>query len=322
MLNQPNPWAATGVALTGFGLYYPRNRIVNEDFSRGGDNPIDASVLGTVSVRARHRSSETETIPYMGAEAGRLAVADAGLAPAELDLVVLASWTVPPFVPEHAPETAALLGCPRTLAFDVSGACTGFIHATGIAAAHLNTLPHTRHALVVCSEQFSRRARPGSKGELVCGDAAGAVVLSKRPENPGLIDLVLRSDGERAKVVSAPAPHGWVRSQKDLPEHAVSSIVEVSGELLRRNGLDMDTVDWVVPHPGTDVVHNRVREALGVPAGKFVVNFQERGNTSSASIPIVLAEARGAGRFRPGDLVLSPAIGAGWYYGAMLYRVG
>ncbi|MFJ8813863.1 ketoacyl-ACP synthase III [Amycolatopsis thermoflava] len=314
-------WARSGIGLTGFGLYYPEQVIANDAFVEEDDNPIDASVLGTISVRTRHRSSAKETIPFMAAEAGRHAVKDAGLQPNDLDLVILASWTAPPFIPEHAPEAAELLGCPRTLAFDVSGACAGFVHAVQIAASHLTCLPGTRHALVVCSEQFSRRARPGSKGELLCGDAAGAVVLSRRGDPGGLLDSVLRSDGSRASVVAAPGPRGWIRSQKDLPEHATSSMVEVCSELLARNGLTIDDVDWVVPHPGTDVVHRRVRAALGVPDHKFVVNFETRGNTSSASIPIVLAEETGSGRFRQGDLVLSPAVGSGWYYGALLYRV-
>ncbi|NIH85755.1 ketoacyl-ACP synthase III [Amycolatopsis granulosa] len=313
-------WEAAGLVLRGFGLYYPEEQIVNSDVAAVPGNAIDASVLGTVSVRSRHRSSETETVQFMAAEAGKAAVKDAGLEPTELDLLVLSNWTTPPFTPEYGPEVAALIGSPRTLAFDISGACVGFLHGVQTAAAYLHCVPEARHALVVCSEQFSRRVRPGSKGELVTSDAAGAVVLSKS-DRGGLIDVVLHSDGSRADVIRVAAPRGWIRSQSSLPDHAVTSIVESCAEILRRTGVTMDEIDWVVPHPGTDVVHRRVRAALEVPEEKFIVNFETRGNTSSASIPIVLAEEIAAGRFRPGDLVLSPAIGAGWYSGAMLYRI-
>ncbi|WP_051362975.1 ketoacyl-ACP synthase III [Amycolatopsis thermoflava] len=314
-------WASAGLVLRGFGLYYPEEQIFNSDVAAVPGNSIDTSVLGTVSVRSRHRSSETETVQFMAAEAGKAAVKDAGLEPTELDLLVLSNWTTPPFTPEYGPEVAALLGTPRTLAFDISGACVGFLHGVQTAAAYLHCVPEARHALVVCSEQFSRRVRPGSKGELVASDAAGAVVLSKSTEKSGLIDVVLHSDGSRADVIRVAAPRGWIRSESTLPDHAVTSIVDSCAEVFRRTGVTMDEVDWVVPHPGTDVVHRRVRTALEVPEEKFIVNFETRGNTSSASIPIVLAEQVAAGRFRPGDLVLSPAIGAGWYSGAMLYRI-
>jgi 3-oxoacyl-[acyl-carrier-protein] synthase-3 len=179
-----------------------------------------------------------------------------------------------------------------------------------------------QRALVTCSEQFSRRVRPGSKGELLCADAAGAGLLEREEGARGLVDSVVHSDGDRADVIGARPPKGWVRSQHDLPEHAVESIVGACDSIMRRNGVSVEDIDWVIPHPGTDVVHGKVKAALGVPDEKFVVNFERFGNTSSASIPIVLAEERERGRLRDGDLVLSPAIGAGWYYGALLYVVG
>lgn len=314
-------WADAGIALTGFGLYYPAEMIANEADSTETGNDIDARVLGNVSVRSRHRSDDTETIPFMAAEAGRQAIKDAGIEPADLDVIVLSNWTTPAYTPDHGPQTAALLGIPETFAFDVAGACVGFLHGVQTAAAYLRAAPETGYALVVCSEQFSRRVRPGSRGELVCSDAAGAVVLTKSADQHGLIDIVLHSDGSRADVISARPPKGWVRSQESLPDHAAASLVEACAEVLGHCAVSMEDVDWVVPHPGTDVVHRRVRQELEVPDEKFVVNFARRGNTSSASIPIVLAEEMAAGRFRPGDLVLSPAIGAGWYYGAMLYRL-
>ncbi|WP_046469424.1 3-oxoacyl-ACP synthase [Allosalinactinospora lopnorensis] len=316
-------WEGKGIHFRGFGLYYPEKLVMNEPgLTDDSGNEIDASVLGRVQVKSRHVSNEKETVARMAAEAGGQAVQNAGISPSDLDLIILSNWTTPPYTPEYGPEVASLLGTPRTLAYDISGACTGFVHGVQSAAAYLHSIQGPGYALVTCSEQFSRRARPGSKGELVCGDAAGAAVLEKRDDGgTGLIDSTLRSDGDRASVVSVPTDTGWVRSQRDLADHAVAGIVEACSELLDRSGLRMSDIDWVVPHPGTDVVHNRVRGALGVPETKLVLNFQVRGNTTSASIPIVLAEKWDAGLFRPGDLVLSPAIGAGWYSGALLYRI-
>jgi 3-Oxoacyl-[acyl-carrier-protein (ACP)] synthase III C terminal/Ankyrin repeat len=156
---------------------------------------------------------------------------------------------------------------------------------------------------------FSRRVRPSSAGELVVGDAAGTVVLVKGA--PGIVDSVLASDGSYAQTVTAYPPELWIRSKPELLELAVSSMVDVCDELLTRNGLTIADIDWVVPHPGTDAVCQQVKQRLAIPPERFLTNFETRGNTGAASIPIVLAEHHK--RFRQGDLLLTPAVGSGWF---------
>lgn len=315
-------WSDASLHLVGLGSYLPRGQHENpavEGPATG--NAVEQAVLGAISVRTRYVADEDETIPVMAAAAGQRALRDAGVAPAEVDLVVLSNWTTPAYTPDHAPEAAARMGAPHAFAFDVATACLGFIHAVQLAAMYL-TSTSARIAVVTCAEHFSRRVRPGSKGALVCSDAAGAVVLRRlEGRGPGLLDTAVLSDGNRADVIVARPPQGHVRSQPSLPEHAVASIQAACSLVLERNNLSISDVDWVVPHPGTDVVHRRVQEALAIPNEKFVVNLASVGNTSSASIPLALDEHRRAGGLQAGELVLSPAIGAGWYYGAMLYVV-
>lgn len=316
-------WKGRGLWIAGTGSYLPRTLVRNDGSAGTQGSRVDEAVLGSISVRTRHVSAEDETIPMMGAQAARQALATAAVDPTEIDLLVLSNWTTPAYTPDHAPSVAALLGCPRAFAFDVSTACLGFVHAMQLAAMYLEATG-TSTAVIVSSEQFSQRVRPGSKGALVTADGAGAAVLRRGPGSggPGLIDSIVSSDGDRAEVIVARPPLGHVRSQKSLPEEAVASITAACSELLSRNGMTMDDVDYVVPHPGTDVVHRRVQGALGIPDEKFKVNLERVGNTSSASIPLMLQEMCVAGALQPDDVVLSPAIGAGWYSGAMLYGVG
>jgi 3-oxoacyl-[acyl-carrier-protein] synthase-3 len=193
------------------------------------------------------------------------------------------------------------------------------VHGVQTACALLAAHPSWSTAVVVCSERFSRRVRPGSTGEQVVGDAAGAVVLTR--DGPGVVDSVLRSDGGRAETVTAYPPAMWIRSKPDLAEVAASSIVDICTTMLARNGLTMVDIDWVVPHPGTEVVHRTVRAQLDIPPHRFLTNFESRGNTGAASIPIALSEFRERGMFGPEDLFLTPAVGSGWYCGALLFRL-
>jgi 3-oxoacyl-[acyl-carrier-protein] synthase III len=325
IMNESPLWRRSGLRIRGYGHHYPRTLVENDTAEDVGTNPVDAAVIGRIDVRSRYVAQDDETPILMGAAAASNALADAGIHPDDVDLVVMSNWTDRQFVPELAPRTAEALGARKALAFDVCGACTGFVHGVQTAASMLSTTPHWSTAVIVSAERFSRRVRPESKGQLIVGDAAGAVVLTKSDADgdaaPGLIDSVLFSDGARWDATTVLPPEGWIRSRKDLLETAVASQSEVVVKLLKRSGLDISDIDWVVPHPGTGALHRAVREALGIPEERFVTNYEVRGNTGSAAIPIVLSEMRADGRLADGDRVLTPAVGAGWFYGGLLFHV-
>ncbi|MER6130076.1 ketoacyl-ACP synthase III [Streptomyces sp. NPDC001795] len=322
MNDETSTWRGSGLRLAGYGHYYPRTRVETTDDGSHEGNGVDTAVIGTLGVSARHVAEEDETVPLMAVRAAGQALEHAGLDAADTDLLILSNWTDRQFVPEHGPQVAHLLGAGKALAFDVCGACTGFVHGVQTAAALLKTRPGWRTAVVVSSEQFSRRVRPGSRGELVVGDAAGAVVLVKgeaRGED-GLWDSLLISDGAARETVTVLPPRGWIKSSKTLVDVAVASHADLVGRVLARAGLKMADIDWVVPHPGTQALHRAVQERLGIPDERFVTNFEQRANTGSASIPIVLSEMARDGRMKPGDLFLTPTVGSGWFYGGLLFR--
>lgn len=316
-------WTDSALKFTGLGHYYPRtHRTHDGEVTLDGRTypPETAQELG---VRALHVADEDETLEFMAVQAATSALANAGREPDDLDLVVLANWTDRQWIPEIAPGVAAALGAHGALAFDVCGACTGFVHGVQTAASMLTAHPGWKRAVVVAADRFTRRARPGTRGQLVFGDAAGAVVLEKGdPDDPSrLIDSVLDCDAAEADTVAARAPEGFLRPKPELIDLAVRSSLKVADNLLTRNDLKTSDIDWLVPHPGNNAIHAGVRDGLDLEPARFLTNFAERGNTGCASIPIALSEYAEKGVVRSGDLVLSTAVGSGWYYGGLLYRV-
>ncbi|MCD9878214.1 ketoacyl-ACP synthase III [Streptomyces guryensis] len=316
-------WTNSTLKFTGLGHYYPRtHRTHDGEVTLDGRTypPKTAQELG---VRALHVADEDETVEFMAVQAANSALTNADRDPGDLDLVVLANWTDRQWIPEIAPGVAAALGAHGALAFDVCGACTGFVHGVQTAASMLTAHPGWKRAIVVAADRFTRRARPGTRGQLVFGDAAGAVVLEKGdPDDPsGLIDSVLDCDAAEADTVAARAPEGFLRPKPELIDLAVRSSLKVADNLLTRNDLKTSDIDWLVPHPGNNAIHAGVRDGLDLEPARFLTNFAERGNTGCASIPIALSEYAEKGVVRSGDLVLSTAVGSGWYYGGLLYRM-
>jgi len=318
--------ATHDVRITGIGSYLPRVMHSNATLPEL-DEPITPGQRARIGVSHRGWASEGEGVAEMAAIAARRALARAQVAAAELDLVILANWTQRRYLPEFAPTVSLMLGAGRAFAHELGCACAGFLYALGTASEFLRN-PRYRRALVIASEQTSRRARPKSRGTLILGDAAGAFVLERAGDERGpggrLIDYELACDGEHAAIMEI-TEDGWVQThlaQRELCALAARSIREVSGRLLARNQLTLADVTWVVPHSGTAGVQAAIVRALELPAERILTNYAEVGNVSSASIPVALDHFVGTGQIRPGDVVLSAAVGGGWYAAAALYTVG
>ena len=313
------------VRITGFGSYLPELMHTNATLPPL-DEPIAPADLERIGVHRRGWASDAEGIAEMAASAARQALSRARLDPAELDLVIVANWTRRRYLPEFAPTVARLLGAERAFAHELGCACAGFLYGLGTASEFLRN-PRYRRALVVASEHTSRRARPGSRGTLILGDAAGAFVLERvevdRPGTGQLVDYELASDGAHAQIMEI-SDDGWVQThipQRELCALAAGSIHDVSGRQLARNGLTLRDVRWVIPHSGTAGVQAAIVRRLEVSPDRVLTNYASVGNVSSASIPVALDHFVASGQVRPGDVVLSAAVGGGWYAAAALYTV-
>jgi 3-oxoacyl-[acyl-carrier-protein] synthase-3 len=311
------------VRITGFASYLPK--LMHDNATLPAlDEPIEPAELARLGVHRRGWARDGESVGEMAVLAGRAALDRAQLAASELDLVILANWTQRRYLPEFAPTVKHQLGATRAFAHDLGCACAGFLYGLGTASEFLRN-PRYQRALVIASEQTSQRARPGSRGTLILGDAAGAFVLERGTGRGGrLIDYELASDGEHAAIMEI-SEDGWVRTyiqQRELCGLAAHSILDVSRRLLARNQLTLADIAWIVPHSGTAGVQAAIVRALEVAPERILTNYGAVGNVSSASIPVALDHFVATGKVRPGELVLSAAVGGGWYAAAALYTVG
>lgn len=317
-------WEDAGIRFGGFGHHFPAEEIHNPSPKDATTNAVEDRVIGGIGVHTRYRASDEETPALMAAEASRHALRNAGCAPDDVDVVIVSHWTDRNFVDEIGALTAAELGMKGTMAFDVAGSCAGFVQAVHTAAAFLAAPTGYRRALVASTERVTRRVRPGSKGAMLVSDGAGAVVLEAQPgAEPGLIDSVFHTDGALSHMSAAVGGQGgWVKSHPDLNHVALDHIRSAVEELLDRNKLTIDDIDWLIPHSGTEPLAKGIQNSLGADPRRVRTNLAFRGNVSSASIPTTASELREQGVVKPGDLVLSPSIGGGvWCWGSLLYRI-
>ncbi|EMM78403.1 ketoacyl-ACP synthase III [Leptospira santarosai] len=317
---------SNGIRITGFGHYLPERIVTNEEIRSRLKfpemHPAEKAVIGNIGVNERRRANESETAMFMASKVAEMALKDAGKKPEDVDLYILANWTDRYYLPDLAPQASKLSGTKNALAFDVSTACTGFVHGVQTASAYLQT-DKFKNALVIGSERFSVRTRMGGYGEFTAGDAAAGVFLEYTGDkNFGIIDSFLQDDGDLSGIiVTGPPPTSYVKSYPELVSKAAELTLKSMDLLLEKNGLTVDDVDWVVPHPGTDVVVQDVLQRTKFPREKILMNFEKVGNTSAASIPIVLSEYYYKGKFKKGDLFLTPAVGGGFYWGGLLFRL-
>jgi 3-oxoacyl-[acyl-carrier-protein] synthase-3 len=306
--------------MTGLGTYLPERSVDNRGLAEL-EPPHTLEQMERVGVRARGIASETETVLFMAERAAARALLAAEVDAGELDFLILANWSERRFVPDFAPRIQHALGARRAFAFDVGCACAGFIYGLTLAHGYLQN-PRFRRGLVLASDRSTRRLRPRSRATLVFGDAAAAMVVERDVERGSrLIDYELRTDGSYSQIMDVDED-GYLDpkiKQRELNQLAGASLAGVSRALLERNGLTLDDIDWFLPHSGTAGVQGMLAEHLGAPPDKTLNNLSEVGNVTTASIPVSLDHFVKLGKVRPGDRILSAAVGLGWQSCAVLY---
>ncbi|MFI6758053.1 ketoacyl-ACP synthase III [Micromonospora sp. NPDC050417] len=313
-------WTGRSLGFVGFGTYFPKQVVRLADVVTPSGRTLPEHKLLRLGVRTKHVADE-ETVSDMAVHAARRALEQAGLQGRDIDLVVLSKCTGRwHYTPDLAPLIAERLDATGAYAFDVSAGCAGFLHGTHIAAAQLAVGGH-RRALVIAAEQMTTRMQPGTPDALAAGDGACAAVLTTDAQpGRGLLHSLMLSHGEHADALITVPPHGWVQTSPKLYGLAAECQIAAMARILRESGTDLDEVDWILPHPGSNQVRRAVRDHLG-PDRRVIDNFETHGNAASASVATALAESVNDGIIGPGDLVLATAAGAGWFSGAMLLRV-
>jgi 3-oxoacyl-[acyl-carrier-protein] synthase III len=317
--------------LRGVGAALPARAVTNEELARTVDTS-DAWIQQRTGIKQRYVAGEGETTSTLATRAAEAALRDAGLAAADIDLVIVATSTPDYTFPAVATQVQANLGIVAGAAFDLQAVCTGFVYAVATADKFLLSGSHKR-ALVIGAETFSRILDWSDRTTCVLfGDGAGAIVLEARDSDrstasPGVIASRLRADGRhRAKLYVDGGPSttrtvGSLRMEgREVFRHAVGMVTDVIQGCLADAGLAAEAIDWFVPHQANRRIIDASADKLGVPKEKVVVTVDQHGNTSAASIPLALAAAVEDGRIKPGDLVMIQGMGGGFTWGAALIR--
>ncbi|MGR4892416.1 beta-ketoacyl-ACP synthase III [Sphingopyxis sp. LARHCG72] len=315
--------------LAGTGSALPRTRVSNAELADRVDTS-DEWIVERTGIRFRHIAEADETTATLGADAGRQALAAAGLEPADIGLIIVATATPDNTFPASATKVQALLGTPDCIAFDVAAVCSGFLYAVSVADSMLRT-GAAKHALVIGSETFSRILDWEDRTTCVLfGDGAGAIVLSAEEvgDDRGILATRLHAEGKYSDMLyvdggpSTTGTVGHVRMQgREVFRHAVTNLASVLGEVMADVGLSADQIDWVVPHQANKRIIDATAKKLGLPAERVVLTVDQHANTSAASVPLALDLAVRDGRIKRGDLVVLEAMGGGFTWGAAVLRV-
>ena len=315
----------------GVGHYLPERVVPNSEFESLLDTS-DEWIRSRTGIEARHFASDGETTSSMAAEASRKALADGGVEPEEVDLVVLATSTPDSTFPSAATQVQGSLGITGGFAFDLQAVCAGFVYAMA-SANSLLVAKQATCALVVGAETFSRILDMSDRKTCVLfGDGAGAVVLkaenSTEPgEGRGILATDLHSDGRYKDLlyvdggVSTTQTAGYLRMDgPEIFKHAVSKLASTTRDLMGKSTCSIADVDLVVPHQANIRIIRATAKRLGFPEDKVVVTLDKHGNTSAASIPLALSVNNCSSRLKKGDLVVLNAIGGGLTWGSILLR--
>ncbi|SNX67578.1 3-oxoacyl-[acyl-carrier-protein] synthase III [Cereibacter ovatus] len=314
----------------GVGHYLPDRVVPNSELEATVET-TDEWIRTRSGIERRHFAAEGQTTSDLATRAARAALADAGLAPDDIDAIILATSTADLTFPSAATMVQAALGMTRGFAFDVQAVCAGFVFALANADALIRS-GQARRVLVIGAETFSRLMDWSDRTTCVLfGDGAGAVVLEAAEgagtsADRGILATDLNSDGRYRDLLyvdggASTGTTGHLRMQgKEVFRHAVEKLAQTAHAALDKAGLTSADVDWIVPHQANLRIITATAQRMQVPMDRVVLTVQDHGNTSAASIPLALSVGKARGQIKPGDLVVTEAIGGGLAWGSVVLR--
>jgi len=312
--------------IVGTGSYLPKRVVTNAELAKTVDT-TDEWIYERTGIRSRHISNNAETTSYMATKAAEQAIAAAGLTPNDIDLIIVGTTTPDTSFPGVSTQVQGALGMTRGAAFDLQAACSGFIYGMRLADM-LICSEQEKNILVIGAERFSNMVDWTDRSTCVLfGDGAGAVVLQASTGESGLIDTAIYSDGSKNDLLYASGGIGTtqtigtvVMQGREVFKYASRALAQVVDDILLKNNLTRQDVDWLVPHQANKRIIDATAKILELPAEKVVLTVSHHANTSAASIPLALHHAVERRTFKEGDLLLLEAFGAGFTWGGALIR--
>jgi len=316
--------------IIGTGVGIPKKVLTNKDFEKIVDTS-DEWIRTRTGMQVRHVVEDGELTSDIASVAAENALADAGLVPEDLDVIIVASITGDVGFPSTACYVQKKIGAVNAYAFDIAAACSGFIYGLEMADT-LITAGKAKNILVIGAETLSRITDYTDRATCVLfGDGAGAAVLQPSDGERGILATYLKSDGRLDQLLHMPGMgtknppsyetvdqrlHYIKMEGREVFKHAVTAMGEAAVKILDLADIKSEDIDLLIPHQANLRIIDATAKRIKVPSEKVYVNIEKYGNTSAASIPIALDEARKNGRLQDGDLAVMVAFGAGFTWGS------
>ncbi len=324
--------------ISGSGSYLPERVLTNSDLEKMVETS-DAWIRERTGIARRHIARADETTTDLALQASRLALKRAGLEAKDIDAILFATVTPDQVMPSAACTLQAKLGCGPIMAFDLSAACSGFVYSLNVADSLIRS-GQFKNILVVGAESLSRIVNWKDRETCILfGDGAGAVILSatETPDKNSsqFLSFSMRANGTLGHLLSLETgrPQDQMKMDSELIrlpfvqmrgreifKSAVRAMADSCEIVLKANEMTAEDVDWVIPHQANIRIIQAVGEHLSVDPKKIIINIEDTGNTSSATIPVAFDQAVSDGRIQRGHTVLFTAFGGGLTYGATLFK--
>ena len=308
--------------ICGTGSYVPGKVLTNDDLAQTVETN-DAWIQERTGIARRHIISGEESTATMSAEASKKALEMSGISPEEIDMIILSTASPNAVVPCVACQVQEMIGAKNAVCYDLNAACSGFVYAYCTAQAFIRGGIY-KTILIIGAESLSNLVNWTDRSTCILfGDGAGAAVLQADPEAP--FECVLHSDGSRGEALAKATPYtqglpeeayNMTMDGKEIFMFAVKRIPEVVRELMEKLPITANDIDTFVLHQANARIVEAAVKKMKLPLEKFPMNMHEYGNTSSASVPILLDELNRAGRFKKGDKLVMVGFGGGLTWGA------
>lgn len=320
--------------ILGTGFYVPEKIMTNADLEKIVETS-DEWIVERTGIKERRIAEDNQPMSDLALRAAKEALADAGVAAEDLDLIIVATLTSDRIIPSTACMIQNLLGAKHAAAFDLSAACSGFAYAASVAAQFIETGAYKK-ALVIGAETLSKYINWEDRNTCVLfGDGAGAAVLGQVEEGYGILSFDLGSDGSGGDAIQIPSSGSLMPVSKesidqklnlihmngrDVFKFAVKAMGKTVKNSLAKIDMPQEKIDWLVPHQANIRIIESAAKRLSMPMDKVIVNIHKYGNMSAACIPIALAEAAAAKRFKKGDIIALSGFGAGLTWASCIIR--
>lgn len=325
---------AINAGILGTGFYLPETILTNADLEKIVDTS-DEWITERTGIKERRMAGKDEPMSALAIKAAEMALKDAGVEAEELDLIIVATLTSDRIIPSTACMLQHRLGATKAAAFDLSAACSGFVYATTVATQFIETGAYKK-ALVIGAETLSKYINWEDRNTCVLfGDGAGAAVIGPVEEGYGILSFDLGSDGSGGDAIQIPSSGSLMpvskesidqrlnlihMNGKEVFKFAVKAMGNTVKHSLEKIDMPQENIDWLVPHQANIRIIQSAAKRLAMPMEKVVVNIHKYGNMSAACVPIALAEAAAAKRFKKGDIIALSGFGAGLTWASCIIR--